>query len=119
MLVITIITSTVCFTGVSAKSLDFHFGMRQARGTVSTPGAAGQKWNHFILMNLLHILYHHCACPLARTLYRAVLFLSIQTFIENTYFCILSFLKMRLSTIRRISRHSTHPTEPTEAATSD
>jgi hypothetical protein len=62
MLVITIITSTVCFAGVSAKNPDFRFGMRQARGTVSDTIAAGRQGDQFIPMNLQHILYYLRAC---------------------------------------------------------
>jgi hypothetical protein len=77
MLVITIITSTVCFAGLSAKSPDFCFAVRQRRGTVSASDAAGEKWHHFILMNLQYILSHHNPYPLARTLYKAGLLMSI------------------------------------------
>jgi len=63
MLVITIITSTVCFAGVSAASAVFRCGARQANGTPVAACGVRRQGVHAIPMNSLSILHHRTALP--------------------------------------------------------
>nr|WP_142012354.1 hypothetical protein [Serratia fonticola] len=63
MLVITIITSTVCFAGVSARNTDFRSAVRQAYGTSVLPSTEKSQKIVFIHMNLLDFMRYRIAHP--------------------------------------------------------